>query len=143
MADPRALGELLRAARERAGLTQRAAATELARAWCTIHRTALDDACVSSALYRLGSGEHEDGARSLLDGPDIAVLAALYGLDRAATDALHVAARTTPPDVAALAADPARWAAIRHIAARESALRENDAAREAMAARAQSKESER
>lgn len=113
MADPRALGALLRAARERAGFTQRAAATELARAWCAIHRTAFDDACASSALYRLGSGEHEDGARSLLDGPDIAVLAALYGLDAASADALHVAARTTPPDVAALAADPARWATLR------------------------------
>lgn len=110
------LGTLLRAARERAGLTQRAAATELARAWCAIHRTAFDDGCVSSALYRLGSGEHEDGARSLLDGPDLAILATLYGLDRAAADALHVAARTTPPDVAALAADPRHWPRIRGLA---------------------------
>lgn len=132
-ADPRALGALLRDHRARTGLT-------------------VDDVAARmfpdgpEVMRRRFVREAERYGRSLTiewDDGDLEKYLDALGLDAAQRDALYAAAGLVPPDVAALAADPARWDAIRHIAARESALRENDAALEAMAARAQSKESER
>lgn len=88
MADPRALGELLRAARERAGFP--------------------DDSPEAERCAHIGTYTY-DGT---IDSSDLVECAELLRLP-AVPDAWCAAAGLVPPDVAALAADPARWAAIR------------------------------
>lgn len=132
MAEQNNMGRIFRAARERAGLTideagDRLADAEADFAHIPAHR----------ARARRLIGEIEGDRNLLLASHITELLAGVYGLGRTATDALHAAGGTTPPDVTTIAADPERWDAVRSL----DALRaEGDALRARLRAVAEARD---
>lgn len=119
MADPRVLGELLRATREHAKLTLEDVAEQLAENRPGVGREWEVKGIAMELAEREGGAVREEWTASVhnhYSWQRIERFARACGL-AAVPDAWYAAAGIRPPDVDAIASDPARWATIRAVGA--------------------------
>lgn len=108
MTDYRVLGELLRKAREDAKLTVEQVAARVCAAWTSKSANAAWLGAVAHEVTMVENGDKPMTAgdleryRTHLDLPNV-------------PDAWYAAIDATPPDIAAYATNPTRWAAIREV----------------------------